>query len=177
MLAASRDRIRLIEKRFGDATRELFGIDPAALATSEAGYLGNFRDADALRARAARAEEQRTRRLAAKGLSERDDRVVNELRLSYEQRPGEHQQLNFDFAGVGLTDLDQAGIDVSTTQGNLAGPGGDAPRTVALGISPDFVHQGVVDLTGYRVTSAEDLATRSFDATKHLTIVSPPQRG
>jgi hypothetical protein len=31
-------------------------------------------------------------------------------------------------------------------------------RTIALGISPDLVHQGVVDLTGYQVRSAEDLA-------------------
>ncbi len=30
-------------------------------------------------------------------------------------------------------------------------------KTVALGITPDLIHQGVVDLKGYRVSGAEDV--------------------
>lgn len=72
-LTPSPARIRLLEERFGDAIRETFGVEPSALTAPEAGYLSNFRDADDLRARAARAEEHRNRRLATKGLSQREN--------------------------------------------------------------------------------------------------------
>jgi len=75
-LTPSPARIRLLEERFGDAIREIFGVEPSALTAPEAGYLSNFRDADDLRARAARAEEHRNRRLATKGLSQPQDPKV-----------------------------------------------------------------------------------------------------
>ena len=61
-------RPREIEARFGDAVREIFEIDPAALTADEAAYILNFRDADALRNRAASAIRDRDARLRAKGL-------------------------------------------------------------------------------------------------------------
>lgn len=71
---------------------------------------------------------------------------------------GEQLQLNFDLAQEGLGALDQAGTNLSS----LRGEGGLRPgegRTLGLGISPDLIHQGVVDLKGYTVKTAEDLAT------------------
>lgn len=75
----------------------------------------------------------------------------------YEVRPGEQTQLNFDLAEKALGAVDEAGSAVSS----LRGEGGLRPgegRTLGLGISPDLIHQGVVDLRGYTVRSAEDLA-------------------
>jgi hypothetical protein len=73
-------------------------------------------------------------------------------------REGEQQGSGFlllvsDFRG----DLDRAGNAISATTGTIGGVRGDV-RTVALGIAPDLIHQGVVDLIGYQVISAEDLA-------------------
>ncbi len=116
------------------------------------------RDADSLRARAATAERQRRQRLAAKGISGPEDRI-SEPTLTYALREGEQQSLNFGLAQAALDDLDQAGQSVSSATGAVDRVAGRADvKTVALGISPDLVHQGVVDLTGYRVTNAEDLA-------------------
>jgi inorganic pyrophosphatase-like protein/conjugative element/phage-associated large polyvalent protein/RadC-like JAB domain-containing protein len=75
----------------------------------------------------------------------------------YAVREGEQQELNFEMARGALGDLDRAGTDVSTATGAIDRVGGDV-RTVALGIAPDLIHQGVVDLTGYAVTNADDLA-------------------
>ena len=58
-----------------------------------------------------------------------------------------------------LGDLDRAGANESATTGRLDRPVTPEVRTVALSISPDLIHQGVVDLKGYRVSSAEDIAT------------------
>jgi hypothetical protein len=76
ILTPSRTLVRLLETRFGDAIRESFGVDPAALTASEANYLGHFRDADALRTRRTASSQQRERRLSAKGLSQREDSAV-----------------------------------------------------------------------------------------------------
>lgn len=57
-----------------------------------------------------------------------------------------------------LGNLDRAGANVSSAAGGIDRPVAPEVRTVALSISPDLVHQGVVDLKGYRVSSAEDLA-------------------
>jgi hypothetical protein len=67
-LAASEKITREIERRYGNEIRELFKIDPSALTAAEAGYLINFREADTLRNRAATAEQERSRRLRAKGV-------------------------------------------------------------------------------------------------------------
>ncbi len=74
----------------------------------------------------------------------------------YAVREGEQQSLNFDLAKAALGDLDRITV-LSSTGGTLGGAGVSA-RTLALGISPDLIHEGVVDLTGYAVHSAEDLA-------------------
>jgi len=68
-MAGLRLQTGLIEKRYGQTLRDTFHIDPAALTRDEARYVLGFRDADALRTRAAAAERQRGDRLRAKGLS------------------------------------------------------------------------------------------------------------
>ena len=78
-MADGRPKVRLgappwligeIERRYGDAIREVFGIAPAALTADEAQYLIGFRDADEIRGRAAKAAEERRNRLRAKGVPE-----------------------------------------------------------------------------------------------------------
>ncbi len=51
--------VRDIEKAFGNEVRDLFAVEPAALTAPEAGYLLRFKDADSLRARAAKARDER----------------------------------------------------------------------------------------------------------------------
>lgn len=65
---------RLIERRFGDAVRELFGVDPGALTANEAAYLVGFRDADELRARAVKAQDERRGRLDHRGATATESR-------------------------------------------------------------------------------------------------------
>jgi hypothetical protein len=72
-LTAPNALVRQIERRFGDAVREIFGIDPASLTTDEATYIFNFRDADAIRARFAAALRERVERLRAKGIQASED--------------------------------------------------------------------------------------------------------
>ncbi|MBK6726739.1 MAG: phosphoribosyltransferase [Xanthomonadales bacterium] len=60
--------LREIEKRFGDEVRQQFGIEPNALTAEEAGYLIGFRSAEEIRGRAAKAAEERRRRLRSKGI-------------------------------------------------------------------------------------------------------------
>jgi hypothetical protein len=50
------------------AKERIFGIAPAALTADEATYILDFRDADALRDRAAAALVERKARLCAKGI-------------------------------------------------------------------------------------------------------------
>jgi hypothetical protein len=57
-----------IERRYGDVVRDEFGVEPAAITADEAAYILNFRDADALRDRVAKARGERERRLLQKGL-------------------------------------------------------------------------------------------------------------
>ncbi|WP_171324150.1 hypothetical protein [Halovulum dunhuangense] len=59
MAPISKASARKMEGRFGDEIRQLLQADPGALTTTEAAYVLNFRDADALRARAAKAEDER----------------------------------------------------------------------------------------------------------------------
>ena len=60
--------LREIERRFGDEIRQQFGIEPSALTAEEAGYLIGFRSAEEIRGRAAKATEERRRRLRSKGI-------------------------------------------------------------------------------------------------------------
>jgi len=59
--------IRRLRERFPDAIHNTFGIDPGALTANEASYLQDFRTADDLRNRAAKAAEEIDLRLRAKG--------------------------------------------------------------------------------------------------------------
>jgi hypothetical protein len=69
-IAPVKRRIREVDRRFGDVLRDEFGIEPEALTAAEAGYLLNFKTADALRARRVAALGARDGRLRAKGLRE-----------------------------------------------------------------------------------------------------------
>ncbi|MCC6775623.1 MAG: strawberry notch family protein [Hyphomicrobiales bacterium] len=70
VLTPTRAVIRDIERRYGDAIRENFDIEPAGLTADEAAYIRNFRDARALREGVAKARRQRSERLASKGIRE-----------------------------------------------------------------------------------------------------------
>lgn len=69
-MPALKQQLREIERRYGQALRDDFQIEPAALTRDEARYVLGFRDADALRNRAAAAKRDRGERLRAKGLQE-----------------------------------------------------------------------------------------------------------
>lgn len=58
--------IRRLRDRLGDAIRDILGIKTEALTADEARYLVGFRTADELRNRAAKAQEERDRRLRAR---------------------------------------------------------------------------------------------------------------
>lgn len=77
-LQARPKQIRTIEERFGDVLREQLAIDPQALTGPEADYLIGLRDADALRARAAKASREREQRLSAKDLSRPEDSALDD---------------------------------------------------------------------------------------------------
>ena len=67
-LVPERRVIAALEKRYGNAIREIFGIDPAALTAEEARYLIGFRSADEIRNRSLAAKQETDRRLRAKGI-------------------------------------------------------------------------------------------------------------
>ena len=62
-------QIRLIEERFQDECLQIFGIAPGALTANEAGYVVDFRSADAIRNRLFKARQEIDRRLRSKGIS------------------------------------------------------------------------------------------------------------
>lgn len=76
---------------------------------------------------------------------------------SYALREGEQQQLNFDLAQEAIGSLSHETAPVSSTTGAFSGDRVSA-RTIGLGISPEFIEQGTIDLTGQTVRSADDLA-------------------
>lgn len=71
-MTPGKQQISEIERRYGHEISTLFGIEPAGLTRDEATYILGFRDADALRNRASAAERQRSERLRAKGIQEKD---------------------------------------------------------------------------------------------------------
>lgn len=91
------------------------------------------------------------------GYAPTESQALFERSKKYAVRPGEQQTLNYDLAREALGDLDRATEAVSSTTGNLDRPGIPA-RTIGLGISPEFIQDGVIDLTGREVRSADDLA-------------------
>lgn len=61
--------IRLLEERFNEEIKEIFGIHVSALTANEASYLVGFRTADEIRNRRAKAEKETNLRLLSKGFS------------------------------------------------------------------------------------------------------------
>lgn len=59
------------EKKVGNDIEKLFGIEAEALTASEAAYILNFRDVDALRNRGAKAGHERSTRPGTRDLSRR----------------------------------------------------------------------------------------------------------
>jgi hypothetical protein len=78
-------RVQFLKERFGDVIRTELHVDPASLTAAEAGYLGNFRDADSLRNRVAAARRDRGARLRAQGLQ--PDEVAGEAKQSRSSAP------------------------------------------------------------------------------------------
>jgi hypothetical protein len=72
-LSAAAARTQQIERRYGGAIREIFNIEPRSLTGPETEYILNFRDADALRNRAAAAHRERGERLRAQGRGRADE--------------------------------------------------------------------------------------------------------
>lgn len=90
-----------------------------------------------------------------------DGQALFENTTTYALRDGEDPQRNRELASSALSALARAGDGVSATSGAVdrVGRYDGAVKTVALGISPDLKSGRAVSLTGYRVTSARDLAT------------------
>jgi hypothetical protein len=87
--------INELERRYGDEIRNRFGIEPSALTDNEARYLIGFKNADELRARAARAVEATAEsqlRVFAKGISGRQDFPRERLSLDQSSAPVESAQ-------------------------------------------------------------------------------------
>ncbi|MBQ0831283.1 hypothetical protein [Marinobacter sp.] len=59
--------IQLLEERFGDEIKNIFGIHTRALTANEAGYLVGFRAVDEIRNRCTKAEKETRLRLLSKG--------------------------------------------------------------------------------------------------------------
>ncbi|TVT30970.1 phosphoribosyltransferase [Marinobacter vinifirmus] len=64
---ALKKHVRLLEARFGDEIKNIFGIHIPALTANEASYLVGFRTADEIRNRCAKAEKETAKRLLSKG--------------------------------------------------------------------------------------------------------------
>ncbi|MGO3699097.1 MULTISPECIES: phosphoribosyltransferase [Halomonas] len=66
---AVKKHIQLLEERFGDDIKNIFGIQTSALTANEASYLVGFRTADEIRNRCVKAEKETTKRLLSKNYS------------------------------------------------------------------------------------------------------------
>jgi hypothetical protein len=66
---ALKKHTRLLEERFGDEIKNIFGIHTAALTANEASYLVGFRTADEIRNRCVKAEKETAKRLLSKNYS------------------------------------------------------------------------------------------------------------
>ncbi|MBE0404494.1 hypothetical protein ACT3TY_08730 [Halomonas sp. AOP22-C1-8] len=66
---AVKKHIQLLEERFGDEIKNIFGIQTSALTANEASYLVGFRTADEIRNRCVKAEKETTKRLLSKNYS------------------------------------------------------------------------------------------------------------
>ncbi|MDA4845960.1 PLxRFG domain-containing protein [Hoeflea poritis] len=71
-LVPKKQLLNQVKRRFGDEIGRIFEIEAEALTEPEARYVLNFRDVDALRARAAKAQDQRRLRLSGKEIRPED---------------------------------------------------------------------------------------------------------
>lgn len=69
---ALKKHIQLLEERFGDEIKNIFGIHTSALTANEASYLVGFRTVDEIRNRCAKAEKETAKRLLSKGYQRAD---------------------------------------------------------------------------------------------------------
>lgn len=64
--------LQLLNVRFGDEIKEIFGIRTAALTANEADYLVGFRSVDEIRNRLTKAKKETVKRLRSKGIQRKD---------------------------------------------------------------------------------------------------------
>ncbi len=84
---ASNASVRKIKGRFGDAIREQFGVEPDALTASEAAYVLNFANADALRTTGSKAGREKGKRLGGRTAERKPD-------LGEQTRPVDPAKIN-----------------------------------------------------------------------------------
>ena len=72
-LIADKSLTKLLETKYGNEIRELFGIEPSSLTREEAKYLQGFRTTDELRASANKASSSRAERIRIKALPKSED--------------------------------------------------------------------------------------------------------
>jgi hypothetical protein len=87
-LVPQKNLIQEIERRYGNECRQLFGIEPKALTAAEAGYIISFRNAESLRKRALKAEQEKSERFLSKGLqaSEKEITSLSPSEKNYKQQ-------------------------------------------------------------------------------------------
>lgn len=72
-IIADKSLTKLLETKYGNEIRELFGIEPSSLTREEAKYLQGFRTSDELRASANKASTSRAERIRIKALPKSED--------------------------------------------------------------------------------------------------------
>mgnify|MGYP003629465854 CR=1 FL=1 len=68
----SKKAVQLLNERFGNEIKNIFGISTTALTANEANYLVGFKSADAIRNRLTKAEKETIERLRSKGIYKKD---------------------------------------------------------------------------------------------------------
>ena len=148
-LAALPQQIKQIEARYGQAVRDSFNVEPAALTRDEVTYVLGFRDADPSELARLRQSKSEAIRLRAKGLRAKAAVLTN--------GNGESERVSPGGAPGALRDVDAGG---AVLRGDDTGASGDLPRArvTALGIAADLESTGRASLVGRQDHSAADLA-------------------
>lgn len=115
-LPPSKQQTSEIERRYGHEIRTLFGIEPSSLTSNEATYILGFRNSDDLRNRVTAAEGQRSERLRAKGIQEKD---VTKPGILHSRTTETRPQGGFSASGVSLRDAEATKARVSKSYKNL----------------------------------------------------------
>lgn len=160
-MTALKQQTAAIERRYGQAVRDILHIDPAALTRDESIYVLGFRDADAIRNRAASAAQARAERLRAKGLPPEGENRLGNLSDGSDQGSagnpaGEPSREGPASPAPGRQD--GAGTPAADA---VRGAGGAVQRRssiVGLGIADDIQRAGSQALVGRRVSGPDDLA-------------------